>query len=432
MPVSSFPVLVFSLGLAVLGGSVARGADDSRPSPPAGESLTLPAAITEALARSPVLDQIEADTDAARGQVLTARQQPNPELTFAPGIRRLHEGSSSRREFLGSIELSRTFFFPGKRELLVSLAERNVELRKLAVAGFRFQLTAAVRRAFTELLAAESIVGLRRRQLDSAQDFLAATTMRVEAGYASDFEMIKSRGDVINARKLLAAAEGDIASARVELNTLLGREPAAPLAIQGALDPSAGLTWPDDLVAKALAENPGLHVLATQAEVAALNIRQARLARKPDLTVGPSLEYSPSEQIVGVRVTLPLLNKDYGRGEVLSATAEQRKARAEIERLRREITGAVTQAATRLETARRQLALYTPDYLDQLKSVVAQAEHGYAQNATSLLIYLEAKRTYFDTLADYYDTIAGVARSRADLEAAVGAPLVPLPPSSTP
>ena len=53
----------------------------------------------------------------------------------------------------------------------------------------------------------------------------------------------------------------------------------------------------------------------------------------------------------------------------------------------------------------------------------SQAEQGYAQSATTLLIYLDAKRTYFDTLADYYESLAKVAETRSDLESAVGVPL---------
>jgi outer membrane protein TolC len=160
-----------------------------------------------------------------------------------------------------------------------------------------------------------------------------------------------------------------------------------------------------------------------QAEIASLNLRKARLARKSDLTVGPSLEYSKSEQVLGISATVALPGKSYGRGEILTATAAQRKVQAETTQLRRDITGAVTQAATQWAGARAQLALYSSSYLDQLKAVVAQAEQSYAQNATSLLIYLDAKRTYFDALADYHEAIANAAASRAELESAVGAPL---------
>lgn len=419
MTVPRFPLILISF--LVLTTGLRLSADE--PTTPPAEKLTLSAALAEAVTHSPAMRGIEADVDSARGEVQTAATRPNPELTFAPGIRRLREGEGSHREFLGSLELSQTFLFPGKRELLVSIAERNVALRRLGIEGWRFQLTAAVRKVFYELLAAQNIVELRRQQLESARTFQQAAAKRAESGYASDFEAVRSQGDVINARKLLGAAEGDIAAARVGLNSLLGRDPSAPLEVSGTLDEAVAERPLPALLAFALGQNPGLRALAMQAEIAGLNVRRARLARKPDFKAGPSLEVSRSEQILGLSATVPLPGKNYGRGEVLTATAAQRKVLAETEQLRREITGAVTKAATQLNTARGQLALYSPAYLDQLKAVVAQAEHSYAQNVTSLLIYLEAKRTYFDTLADYNAAIASVAASRAALESAVGVPL---------
>jgi len=389
----------------------------------ASDKLTLQAAIAEAMAQSPALRVIEADVESARGEVLTAQTRPNAELTVAPGIKRVREAESSHTEFKGTVALSQPFLFPGKRELLVSIAERNVELRKLGTDGLRFQLSAAVRRAFYELLVSQRILELRRQQLESAQTFQQAAARRAESGYASDIEAVKSQGDVINAKKLLGVAEGEIAAARVELNFLLGREPLAALEVTGMLDDAVAKRLLPDLLAIALAENPSLRVQAVKVELAGLNLRKARLARKPDLSVGPSLEYSKSEQVLSLSASVELPSRGFGRGEIQTATAEQRKVRAETEALRREIAGAITKAATQLSTARSQLALYSSAYLEQLKSVVEQAERSYAQNATSLLIYLDAKRTYFDTLADYYEAIADVASSRAALESAVGAPL---------
>jgi cobalt-zinc-cadmium efflux system outer membrane protein len=385
--------------------------------------LTLAAAIAEAVAQSPALRAIEADIDAARGETLTAQTRPSDELSFAPGLKRVREGDGTHHEFKGTLAWSRPLVFAGKRELLVSLAERNVTLRQLAVEGLRFQVAAAVRQTFSELLAAQSVIALRQQQLESAQTFQQAATRRAASGYASEFEAVKSQGDVINAKKLLTAAEGEIADARVELNSLLGREATAPLEVAGTLDDAARERPLPDLLAAALADHPSLRVQALQAEIAGLNVRKARLARKTEISVGPSLEYSKSEQVLSFGATISLPDKNYGRGEIQTATAEQRKVLAETERLRREIVTAVTRAATQLGTARRQLALYEPTYLEQLKSVVEQAEKSYAQNATSLLVYLDAKRTYFDALADYAEAVARVAIRRAELESAVGVPL---------
>lgn len=416
-----------------LAGALLRAMPASRAEPPAAAPppLTLDAALTAALAQSSALKVTAADIEAAEGDLVTAQARPPSELSFSPGVRRLNETDGAQHEFLGSIEWTRTIVFPGKRELLVSIAKRNVALRQLAVDGLRFQVAAAVRKAFHELLAAQRVIDVRRQQLESAQTFQEAAARRAASGYASDFEAVKSQGDVINARKLLVAAQGDIAAARIELNTLLGRDPSAPLEVVGDPDDRAPNLPLPALLALAENENPSLKAVAAQAEIAGLNLRKARLARKPDWTVGPSLEVSRTEQILAFSASVPLPGRNYGRGEIMSATAEQRKVRAQTEQLQREIAGAVTKAANQLDVAQRQLAVYSPEFLERLKTVVHEAEQSYARNATSLLIYLDAKRTYFDTLADYYAAIANVASSRAALEAAVGTPLDRTPATAT-
>ena len=125
--------------------------------------------------------------------------------------------------------------FPGKRQLLIAIALRNVEISKLALEGLRFQLTTAVQKAFYEMLAAQQIAALRTEQIESAKMFYEAAIKRAEGGYASDFEGVKGQAELIDAQKLARAAEGQIATARVELNTLLGRDPSAPLRLNGTL-----------------------------------------------------------------------------------------------------------------------------------------------------------------------------------------------------
>ena len=172
-----------------------------------------------------------------------------------------------------------------------------------------------------------------------------------------------------------------------------------------------------------MARNPSLRALGVQAEAAGLTLRSTRFGRRPDFAVGPQVEYTKNEQIYGLGVTIALPFWDLKKGEIQTATAEQQRTLAEIAKTRLEITSAVEKSAENLEIARTQLALYTPAFLDRLKGFVAQAEQSYAQNATTLLIYLDAKRTYFDTLANYYESLGNVAEQRAELESAVGVPL---------
>ena len=190
----------------------------------AARAETLSQLTQEALRNNPEFRVLEATVVAALGGVTTAKTWQNPELSVGPGVREnVATSGPPKPGFNATFELNQLFLFPGKRQLLIAIAQRNVEISKLALEGFRFQLTTAGRKAFYEYLAAEKIVKLHQDQIQSAQTFYDAAVKRAQAGFASDFETVKSQADLINARKLARAAEGNVTTARVEFNTLLGR-----------------------------------------------------------------------------------------------------------------------------------------------------------------------------------------------------------------
>jgi len=384
---------------------------------------TLEQITAEALRKNSELQAFEQGVTAAQGGVRTARTLQNPELTVAPGFRRIDEGRKTADLFHAEFGVSQLIKFPGKRALELAIAQRNVDLAKIALEGFRFQLRAKVRRAFYDGLAAEKIAETRTQQIESAKALVESAKKRAEAGYVSDFEGVKSQADLIAAKKALGEAELQHTTARVTLNTLMGRSPMTRLTFTGSFDkvrPRESLT---DYLGLAMARNPAIRTQTRQVELAGLNLRATRLSRHPDVAVGPSIEYLDNEQTYGLGAAFALPLWDQKKGAIETATAEQKKAVAELEKTRAEVAAEVTRAGATLQTANEQLRLYSPAFLDQLKTLMAQAEQGYTQSATTLLIYLDAKRTYFDTLTDYYESLARVADTRSDLESAVGVPL---------
>jgi Outer membrane efflux protein len=120
---------------------------------------------------NPELHGLAADVAATKGEIVTARTFPNPELTVDPGARQTQGPGGSRSDFHANFALSQLFEFPGKRALKITLAERDLTIRRIALEGFRFQLSTEVRRAFFDLLAADKIVGSRNEQVESARVF---------------------------------------------------------------------------------------------------------------------------------------------------------------------------------------------------------------------------------------------------------------------
>lgn len=414
----SLPLLL----AVVLGSAVAfpvKGQDTNAAS--GTNALTLDAAIRLALADNPDIRVLSADIASARGEVTTAKTWQNPEVSVAPGFKTIREPATT--EFHGNFGLEQSFEWPGKRALRRAVAEKNVAVRQLALAGFRSQLAIQVRRAYFTLLATRGVVGLREQRLTLAKSFVDAAKKKVEGGFAPEFEATKAEVEVVSAQKSLREAQARQDAARVALNALMGRIPTEPLTVAGTLGDGFALPNQSTLLEKALAQNPVVKVQEAQAERTGLRLQSIRKSRLPDFKVGPSVEYTRDEQIVGFGLSLPLPFWDKKKGEIATATAEQEKALAELEKLRREIMRDVTTAAQNLTSAKDSLTFYTPALRDKLKAALDAAAQSYSEGRTPLLLYLESQRTYFDTQADYFETLQKTFEAQAELESALGVPL---------
>lgn len=388
---------------------------------PSTNVLTLDAAIRFALENNPDIRVLSADIAAARGEVTTAKTWQNPEISVAPGFKTIRDPSET--QFHGDFGLEQTFEWPGKRALRRAVAEKNVATRQIALAGFRSQLAIQVRRAYFTLLATREVIALREQRLALAKSFVDAAKKKVEGGFAPDFEATKAEVEVVAAQKQLREAQAQHDAARVALNALMGRKPIEPLAVAGTLADGVGLPNQSMLFEKALVLNPAVKVQEAEAERTGLSLQSTRKSRLPDFKVGPNLEYTRDEQIVGFGLSLPLPLWDKKKGEIATATAAQERALAELEKLRREILRDVATASQNLTAAKESLAFYTPALRDKLKAALDAAAQSYSEGRTPLLLYLEAQRTYFDTQADYFETLQKLFAAQAELESAIGVSL---------
>lgn len=385
-------------------------------------SLTLDEAVNNALQNHPGLQVLQADIASAEGDRISAGALPNPDLSIGPGVKHTSDAGASQSRFHGNLEISQTLEFPGKRTLRVFLSEGNIRLRQIALEGFRQQLLIKVRRNYFQALAAKQIALLRTEEVQSAQTFLQSAHKRVEAGYASDFELLKAQSDLIIARKGLGQALGEARISKLRLAGLMGIPADTIFEVEGKLDSILFSSFKADPVALALVRNSSIKAQTLQMELAGKNIEAAKLSHKPDLTLSPSLEYTDNEQVYGLNFSVPLPVWNRGKGDVQAATAQQRSAQAELEKLKQEIILSVRTAMDKVRLAEEQRALYTPEFMEGSKSILTRAEKVYGRNETTLLIYLETRRAYFDALTDYYATLNQWADSHLELEAAMGMP----------
>ncbi len=384
-------------------------------------ALTLKAAVQCALTNNPEIRGLQADAASARGAVNTAKTWENPQFSIAPGFKSVRDPSAT--QFHGNFGLEQKFEWPGKRALRRALAEKDVALRRLALEGFRSKLAIQVRRAFEALQTSLQLVALREQQLTMAKAFANAAQKKVEGGFAPDFEATKAEVAIVAAQKSLREARAQSDAARVRLNTLMGAMPNQPLSLADESPEDPMCSDRASLLKLALATNASVRLKETEAQRAGLNVDSAKKSRWPDFTVGPGLEYTRDEQIVGFGVSVPLPLWNRKQGEIATAKAELEKTRAGLDQLRRAIGCDVTIASQNFTAAADSLAYYTPALRNKLKTALDAAEASYSEGRASLLLYLEAQRTYFDTQADYFATLQQLHDADAEMASAIGLPV---------
>ena len=112
------------------------------------------------------------------------------------------------------------------------------------------------------------------------------------------------------------------------------------------------------------------------------------------------------------------------QGEVAVAKANLRKAQLKTELVRSQLGADVVAAYNEVVVARANILEFQKNLLPTAAEVSRIARRGYELGATDLSTAIVAQQQYQQTLANYFDSVVAYQNAWADLEKAVGAPLV--------
>ncbi|HZF09957.1 MAG TPA: TolC family protein [Thermoanaerobaculia bacterium] len=414
-----------TLAGALLGCTILAAAALAQPAPPALPAdpapLTLAQALDLALAANPGIAAARLRPEVARAGIDVARQRLNPQLT-------LEETKETPRD---AATLAQEIEVAGKRRRRIELAQAQVASGEAEVARAIALTRSRVRRAFYALAAAErrraeaeAVLHLAERTRDAARD-------RFNAGDVARLDVVQAELAAAQADNDRESALGALASARADLNTLLARPPAAPLAVRGDL-------WEGGLADGVTPE--GLAGLARTAvgastEIALLDrgiaeqrakVALARADNVPNPTVSGSVTHrSPPDFDWGWRASLTVAIPIFTHRGAAVTVEERTLAQLEAERRARaeEIAGAVYGAASAAAAQRQTVLRYRDQILPQAEEVERMAEDSYRSGQTGLPALLQAFQSTRDLRLKAIQAGADYQNALADLESAMGAPL---------
>ena len=333
--------------------------------------------------------------------------------------------------------VGQTFPGPGKRALRSQVAGDAIGVAKAELEAKKREITAAVRRAFYDLLRTHDELRVHDEQVATARQAFEAARIKYSVGKVPQQDVLKAQVALTKLIEHLVMLEQDAELSRATLNTLLGRSPDSLLEVSGQHSTPTQIPSFAELQQLAVQNRPEL-LSATAA------IKQAQdetaLARKqytPDFSANVGYMLAPSgsqfrnNYMIEGSMTLPWLNRRKHDSEINEAQTTVAEKQAEFEATRLTVFQQIQEALVRANSAKRLVDLYQNSLRPQSEATLRSTVIAYESDRTDILNLLDSQNTTLDVDYAYFRALAEFEQRMAELELAVGAPIARSGPSTT-
>lgn len=380
-----------------------------------GAPLSLSEAERLAMAASPALRAAEARIRREEGRLRQAGLLPNPELALDANW--FTRGLAEREAILS---LRQPITAHGKRGLEKQEAAELIEMERADAERARLDLLLQVRESFYRIGFLERILEVLRQNLEAAHAVDAAVESRVAEGDVAAFEGLRASVEVTRAESRVRQAEGDLEAEVSAFTLLLGRAPGGPLTVASPGPPDETAADLPALVARALEKQPEIAAREHASRAAAIACDRARIDRRPDVAVGPTLGVDQGDAIIGLGFSFRLPAWDRGQGRIQSAEAARDEATADLDAARLAVSSLLAEAYGRYRAATGRRRLYEEGLIKQADELVELTRKSYEGGASGILDLLDARRTALAVKEEYYLACLDSALTAARLRRAVG------------
>ena len=324
----------------------------------------------------------------------------------------------------------------GKRKLRSEIAQTEVVEARAALEGTKLKVQIEVRKAFYDLLRTRDELLVHDEHIGIARQAVEAARIKYTTGKVPQQDILKAQVELTRLAEHLVHFDEDAELARTQLNTLLGRDPAAPLEVRGDYAVMSGLPDMETLKKMALESRPDL----AQAQAAVQkSLQEKDLTQKaysPDFSLAAGYMLMPNDTtrrnryMVEAAVNLPWLNRGKHEAEIAEAAAESSEQQAELAALRSVAFGQIQEALTRARAAARLATIYQRQLRPQAEATLRSTVIAYESDRTDFLNLLDSQTSVVDIDLAYFQAVADFESRFADLELAVGTPLERMAPAS--
>ncbi|MBC8104314.1 MAG: TolC family protein [Cytophagales bacterium] len=303
-------------------------------------------------------------------------------------------------------------------------------LSRLELARTRQDTALNIKNGYYNVLRALAFVRVNEAAVAQSQELLRVTQAQLNAGVASQFDVLRARTQLDNNRQALISSRNQVSISKNAFANSLGIDPSTPIDPQPLETPPVPDLNEAALIQTAFDQRPEYLQADVNIILAKRNIRLARRTLEPYLNAGITGNYAATSNSfgqdrgtasVGLALTVPLYDGGATRAQVESARSDERGALIQKDQYARGIKAEVQQSVIAVRDAdeRRTAIAQT---VEQAREALRLANVRFQAGVGTQLDVNDAQtaltQSEYNQVNAQYDFLGAVAR----LQRSVGTP----------
>lgn len=356
----------------------------------------------------------------AEARIIQARLKPNPSYIFSLGyLDAFRQGFSPNTNNGGPREVNTGILYPwewaSKRKARVEVA---TGVRTVVEADFLNTLRNLrfnVQSAYVDVLAAKGSFTILRESQQVFERIAEINRVRLNAGDLAKVEFVRSEIAALQFGNQVRQAETRLRQAKIRLQQLMGRTTFDPaFDVEGQLSNKPLIESLEEIMTTAMRDRPEIEKSRRDLIRSAADIRYQTALKKPDFSLNTQYNrqggyaYANSLSVI-FTMPLPIYNRN--QGEIERAKKDYQQTELELRAAEQEVRAEVTGAYEQYRMTRALLEQIETELLERSRAVRETIEFSYRRGEATFVEFLDAQRTFNETMQGYLEAQAEYNRS---------------------
>jgi len=391
-------------------------------------NLNLDECLESAYEKNKTLLQLEERTRSAKYQIDEARSSFYPQFSFSGSYTRLGELPSydvgggmkfslgTENNYNLSLSYQQPLFTWGKIRAGYDISKYNLSLTKEEYRNTKQDVKLNVVNLFYNILLAKELIKVREESIARTEDHLRTVQERYDKGYASEFDVLRVKVQLANAKPPLTQAKNLYQLTMNNLKNILGIDLADSVNLEGTLDFEPVEVTQSQAEEFALKNRSELKSITHQKRIGQKALAVAKANNKPNLFGSANYEYKrpfysldewETDWNINLLVSVPIFDGFFTRSKVRQAKSDLKQIDIAEKEIQDFIKLEISQAISDLNLAKENI-LSQEENVKQAKESLRIAKVQYQQGMITNLEQMDtelaltiAETNYLQALTDY-------------------------------